>query len=296
MMDKLLTSLESTTALTNTSNQSTSNQSRCESHKFEQHQKLKISNKKLEIHHKTMPNLPPEEWKICYYPVKPELLLCDTCRQTFTYTSALRRHMQVQHKPRNLICHECDYQTPRRDNMRRHLRMVHRLVKVGEVLNNLHKVCISRPRPLQASKATKDKLKKSRSKLFLITVKLPAPINDAPRNPTSKTNDEILVTTLNTQKQFHTKPIRKLPKRNKKQDDIDTLLDTLSDTISSTLIDSLHSPDTPQDTIPSTLIDSPDSQDKSLDTSVLLDIPTQEEVQDWCILDSIETTDQFFFV
>ena len=89
------------------------NQSRCKSRKFKQHQKLKNSKKKLEIHHKTMPNLPPDnqEWKISYYPSKTELL-CDTCGQTFTYTSTLRRHMQVQHKPRNLICHECDYQTP----------------------------------------------------------------------------------------------------------------------------------------------------------------------------------------
>ena len=174
--------------------------------------------------------------------------------------------------------------------------MVHKLVKVGEVLNNLHEVCISRPRPLQAGKATKDSLKKSRSKPSIITLKLPAPINDVPGKPTSKTNDEILVTTLNTQKQFHTKPIKKLLKRNKKQDDIDTLLDTLPDTISSTLIDSLHSPDTPQDTMPSTLIDSLDIPDKSLDTPVLLDTPTQEEVQDWCILDSIGTTDQLLFV
>ena len=34
--------------------------------------------------------------------------------------------------------------------------MVHRLVKV-EVLNTLNEVCISRPGPLQASKATKNK-------------------------------------------------------------------------------------------------------------------------------------------
>ena len=72
-----------------------------------------------------------------------------------------------------------------------------------------------------------------------------------------------------------------------------TLLDTLPDTISSTLIDSLHNPDTPQDTIPSTLTD---SQEKSLDTPVLIDTPTEEEVQDWCILDSIGTTDQLLFV
>ena len=156
------------------------------------------------------------EWKISYYPVKTELLLCDTCGQTFT-------HMQVQHKPMNLICHECDYQTPRRDNMWRHLRMVHRLVKVGEVLNNLYEVCTSRSRPLQASKATKDL--KSRSKPSIITVKLPAPINDTPGKPTSKTYDDNLAITLNIPKQCHIEPIKKLPKRNKKQDDIDTLLD-----------------------------------------------------------------------
>ena len=136
---------------------STSNQSQRESHKFEPHKKLKNSNINPEIHRKMMPNLLPDnqKWKISYYPSKTELL-CDTCGQTFTYISTLQRHMQLQHKPRNLICHECDYQTPRRDNMRRHLRIVHKLVKVGEVLNNLHKVCISRSRPLQAIKATKD--------------------------------------------------------------------------------------------------------------------------------------------
>ena len=66
-----------------------------------------------------MPDLTSDnqEWKISY-PSKTELL-CETCGQTFTYTSALRRHMKIQHKPRNLICHERDYQTPRRDNMRR---------------------------------------------------------------------------------------------------------------------------------------------------------------------------------
>ena len=58
-------------------------------------------------------------------------------------------------------------------------------------------------------------------------------------------------------------------------------------------MDSLHSPDTPQDIIPLTLID---RLDKSLDTPVLLDTPIQEEVQDWCILDSIGTTDQLLFV
>ena len=80
--------------------------------------------------------------------------------------------------------------------MRRHLKMVHRLVKVGEVLDTLNEVCISnRPRPLQAGKATKDNMKKS--KPSLITVKLPAPINDAPRKPTSKTNEKILATILN---------------------------------------------------------------------------------------------------
>ena len=170
--------------------------------------------------------------------------------------------------------------------------MVHKLFKVGEVLNNLHEVCISRSRPLQAVKATKD-LKKSGSKPSTITVKLPAPITDVSTKPTTTTNDEIPVTTVNSQKQFYTKPIKKLPKRNNKQDDIDTLLDTLPDTISSTLIDSLQSLDTPHDTTPSTFID---SLDKSLDTPVLLDTPIQEDVQDWCILDSIVTTDQLLFV
>ena len=84
-MDKLLTLLESTTTSTNMSNQS-----QRKSCKFEQHQKLENSNKKSEIHCKTMPNLPPDnqEWKISYYPSKTELM-CETCGQTFTYTSAL---------------------------------------------------------------------------------------------------------------------------------------------------------------------------------------------------------------
>ena len=117
-----------------------------------------------------------QEWKISYYPSKTELL-CETCGQTFTYTSAFCRHMKIQHKPRNLICFECDYQTPRQDNMRRHLRMVHRLVKVGEVLDTLNKVCISN-RPLLAIKATKGKTKKPQPSI--ITMKLPALITDVP--------------------------------------------------------------------------------------------------------------------
>ena len=192
----------------------------------------------------------------------------------------------MQHKPRNLICHECGYQTPRRDNMRRHLRMVHRLVKVGEVLDNLKEVCISK-RPFQADKAAKDKLKKS--KPSIIIVKLPAPINDVSRKATLKTNEKNPATVLNTQKQFHTKPIKKLPKRNKKLEDTTSTPDTLPDAISSTLIDSLHSP---EDTIPSTLIDSLDN----IDTPVLLDTPTQQKFQDWCILDSIGTTDELLCV
>ena len=197
----------------------------------------------------------------------------------------------MQHRPKNLICHECDYQTPRRDNMRRHLQMVHRLVKVGEILDSLKEVCISN-RPFQVDKATKDKLKKP--KPSIITVKLPAPNNDAPRKSTYKTNKKNLATPLNTQKQFHTKPIKKLPKRHKKDDTTSTpvteIPDTFPSTISSTLIDSL---DSSADT--STLIDSLDNP--SLDTPVLLDTPTQQqEFQDWCILDSIGTTDELLFV
>ena len=183
--------------------------------------------------------------------------------------------------------------------MRRHLQMVHRLVKVGEILDSLKEVCISN-RPSQADKATKDKLK--RPKPSIITVKLPASNNDAPRKSTYKTNEKNLATPLNTQKQFHTKPIKKLLKRNKKDDTtstpvIDTpvieIPDTLPDTISSTLIDSLHSSDTPPGT--STLIDSLDNP--SLDTPVLLDTPTQQqEFQDWCFLDSIGTTNELLFV
>ena len=235
--------------------------------------------------------MPNHEWEIRYYPVQSELSLCDTCGQTFTYISALRRHIQVQHKPRNLICHECDYQTPRRDNMRRHLRLVHKMVKAGEVLNNLHEI-YTRPRALQAGKATKIS-KRTVSKPSIITMKLPGPSNVVPAEPTPETDDEVPVPTLNTQKQFHTKLIGKLPKRKKNQDDLDTLLDTLPDTISSTLIDSLHTTDNLQDNTPSTSID---SLDKSLDTPILLDTPTQEEVQDWCTLDSIGTTDQLLFV
>ena len=165
---------------------------------------MKNSNKKAEILQKTMPDPLPnnQEWKISYYPSKTELL-CETCGQMFTYTSAFRRHMKIQHKPRNLICYECDYQTPRRDNMRRHLRMVHRLVKVGEVLDTLNEVCISN-RPLLAGKATKDKTKKPQPSV--ITMKLPAPITDVPRKSTSKPKGKNLATLLNT-KQFHTKPI-----------------------------------------------------------------------------------------
>ena len=72
---------------------SMSNQSQRESRKFEPHQKLKNSNKKSEIHHKTMPNLLPDnqEWKISYYPSKTELL-CDTCSQTFTYISTFQTY------------------------------------------------------------------------------------------------------------------------------------------------------------------------------------------------------------
>ena len=36
---------------------------------------------------------------------------------------------------------------PDKTNMRRHLRMVHRLVKVGEVLDHLNEVCISTDPP-----------------------------------------------------------------------------------------------------------------------------------------------------
>ena len=67
--------------------------------------------------------------------------------------------------------------------MRRHLRMVHRLVKVGEVLDTLNEVCISN-RPLLASKATKDKTKKPQPSV--ITTKLPAQITDVPGKSISK--------------------------------------------------------------------------------------------------------------
>ena len=104
-------------------------------------------------------------------------------------------------------------------------------------------------------------------------------------------------------KQFHTKPIKKLPKWNNNQQEDTTSLpipdisDTPLDTISSALPDSLDSSDTLQDTlldtISSTLIDSLDNP--SLDTPVLLDTPIQE-VQDWCILDSTGMTDELLFL
>ena len=92
-----------------------SNQPQSKPHKFEQHQKLKNSNKKAEILRKMMSDPLPnnQEWKISYYPLKTELL-CETCGQTFTYTSAFHRHMKIQHKPRNLrrpdpiSCHKWD--------------------------------------------------------------------------------------------------------------------------------------------------------------------------------------------
>ena len=75
---------------------STSNQSQHEPRKFEQHIKLKNLNKTTEIHHKTMPDLTSDnqEWKISYYPSKTEIL-CETCGQIFTYTSAFWRHMKL---------------------------------------------------------------------------------------------------------------------------------------------------------------------------------------------------------
>ena len=119
--------------------------------------------------------------------------------------------------------------------MRRHLRMVHRLVKVREVLDTLNEVCISN-RPLQAVKATIDKSKKPQPSV--ITMKLPAPITDVPGKSTSKPKGKNLATLSNTQKQFHTKTIKKLLKwNNNKQEDTtsspipdipDTLLDTLN--------------------------------------------------------------------
>ena len=200
---------------------SMSNQSWSGSHKFEQHKKLKNLNKKREISHNNMPDLTNEnqEWKISYYPSKNELL-CEICGQTFTHINAHWRHMKMQHKPRNLICHECDYQTSRRDNMRRHLRMVHKLVKVGEILDTMKEVCTSNRSPTKAGKATKDKRKKS--KPSIITMKLPAPINDE-----SKSNGKNLAAPLNTQKKFHTKPIKKLPKRNTKKPEATTLTPVL---------------------------------------------------------------------
>ena len=82
--------------------------------------------------------------------------------------------------------------------MRRHLRLVHKMVKVGEVLNNLHEVYM-RPRALQAGKATKNS-KRTVSKPSIITMKLPGLSNVVPGEPTPETNDEVLVSTLNTQK------------------------------------------------------------------------------------------------
>ena len=112
-------------------------------------------------------------------------------------------------------------------------------------------------------------------------MKLPAPINDVSKQSTSKSNGKNPAAPLNTQKKFHTKPIKKLPKRNMKKPEVTTLtpvLDSLSELI--------------PDTISSTLIDSLDNS--SLDTLVLLDTPIQQEdtTQDWCILESIGTTDK----
>ena len=133
-------------------------------------------------------------------------------------------------------------------------------------------------------------------------MKLPAPITDVPGKSTSKPKAKNLATLLNM-KQFHIKPIKKLPKRNNnKQEDttsspIPDISDTPLDTISSALPDSLDSLNTLQDTLPDTissmLMDSLDNP--SLDTPILLNTPIQE-VQDWCILDSTGMTDELLFL
>ena len=97
--------------------------------------------------------------------------------------------------------------------MRRHLRMVHRLVNVGEVSDTLNEVCISN-RPLQAGKATKNKTKKPQPSV--ITMKLPAPINDVSRKPTSKPKGKNLATPLNTQKPNLSRNYQKGTKINKR--------------------------------------------------------------------------------
>ena len=59
--------------------------------------------------------------------------------------------------------------------------MVHRLVKVGEILDTMKDIFTSNSSPTQAGKATKDK--KNKSKAFIITMKLPVQSMMYPNNP-----------------------------------------------------------------------------------------------------------------